>query len=97
MKWDVIKSCEFVRDEKGHYQLKVQAEHADLDTVWREMIKRFKPIIIEFLNTIDPPEDWETYEGGVDDWWGPGSVGLWELCLTFNIKLTSDGMDITIN
>ena len=37
-----------------------------------------------------------SYEGGLHDWWGLGSVFLWELSLVPTFKVDTKGVTITI-
>ena len=56
-----------------------------------------KAKIIEFLQPIFPSiNDFDSYEGGIDDWFGLGSVFCYELGLIVNYKIECNKLTITI-
>jgi hypothetical protein len=53
--------------------------------------------IIQALSAVHPDVDWNTYEEGIDDWFGWGSVFAYELGLKFVIELgDKDGISVSI-
>lgn len=43
-----------------------------------------------------PEEILNEYEGGFKDWWGFGSVTLWEMGLEFTFKVNEDGIVVSV-
>lgn len=73
----------------------------DLSQGLPELLLQYYPDkVMQFLDHVggkfQEPIDWNTYEGGVKSWWGVGSVSMWELGLSFTTKLSSEGVQLTI-
>ena len=65
------------------------------DQLLKNILKEYRKEVLAFLTTLFD-EDWNTYEGGIDSWWGLGSVFLYELGLSCTVKYSSNGITITI-
>jgi len=62
---------------------------------------KYKPEIVAFIESKVPDlaGELETFEGGIDSWYGFGSVMLYELGIRVNIQISADhdGFDIILS
>lgn len=71
-----------------------EADSVDLDTILKLRLNTHRSEVIEFLKQNDVKE---SFEGGVDSWWGLGSVFLFELNFTAVMTVTRYGVTVTIH
>lgn len=52
--------------------------------------------ILKWMSSQYPDKDWNTYEGGIERWWGMGSVFAFELGLSLSVKYHANCNKITL-
>lgn len=60
------------------------------------ILSRNKVMICDWLDKECGVKDWNEYEGGIDSWWGIGSVFGYELGLTYRMEVPPGEQRITI-
>jgi hypothetical protein len=81
------------------YTFKVSLDdgnYTDVDYILQEHLRTNRESVFEWFKKELPEIDLLEYEGGIDDWWGMGSVTMWELGLEFTFKYSCDGLVVTI-
>lgn len=82
----VIISCDLVND-KTMICAVIEPGCVDWGVILSEMLTRFGDDVLEFLAHHYPDLDMHEYEGGVNYWWGIGSVTIDELGLSFSMEV----------
>ena len=73
----------------------VMSDHCEQAELFQYMLDNHRTKLVAWLEEkcgIDP----NTYEGGIKDWWGLGSVTLYELGLEFNFHYKEGQIVMTI-
>lgn len=77
------------------YRFVVEHSSSSPEGILAEHFKTNREDVLAWLQSLFPNINFETYEGGIDQWFGLGSVTLWELGLEFNFKYTTT-IEVTI-
>lgn len=81
---------DFEYDRNAHLlRATIEPGRVDWGAILSEMLTRFGDDVLEFLAHHYPDLDMHEYEGGVNYWWGIGSVAVDELGLSFSMSVSS--------
>lgn len=95
MKQEVIFRCEFTEEKASNYSYATST--TELDCICKYVLKHHRNEILNAISSISGINSQnldERYNGGIDSWFGPGSVMLYELGLAvrFTFGPADDGV-----
>lgn len=72
----------------------------DPQHILKKVLETRRPCVMKFLDIVggrfQEPIDFDVYEGGVDEWWGIGSVFCMELGLVVTLKIKNTDFELTV-
>ncbi len=83
-------------DPQQPYTFTTADECLQIEEVLSKHFSTHRDEVIEWFSEQFPELDMNTYEGGIDEWFGLGSVTLFELGLEFHVKYTARKVEVAI-
>ena len=76
----------------GDLVIKTQVKAGDLGGMFKELYKTHADEILKWFQGVFSDIDFKTYEGGIESWFGLGSVMLFELGVKVSLKFEEDSV-----
>lgn len=92
---DVVGKKIRVAKKVGDLVIKTQVKADDLGAMFKELYKTHTDEILKWFQSVYPELDFKTYEGGMESWFGLGSVMLWELSVKVSLTFEADNVTFT--